>query len=160
MKAMLVDTFEEDTLGKAGIGGELAAAGLAVPGSAAVYKARRLPFTDATGKTRAAMGPLRSALGPVGKAASGFATPLGMALTTPLNVANQIRQGDSLEDIATNPLNYLGPAFAGTLTKEATRGMNPQGILAKGLRLGMNPATVRAGSKFFRSSRSCIKFRL
>jgi hypothetical protein len=148
MKAMLVDTFEEDTLGKAGIGGELAAAGLAVPGSAAVYKARRLPFTDATGKTRAAMGPLRSALGPVGKAASGFATPLGMALTTPLNVANQIRQGDSLEDIATNPLNYLGPAFAGTLTKEATRGMNPQGILAKGLRLGMNPATIRAGSKF------------
>jgi len=138
MKAMLVDTVEEDTLGKAAIGGELAAAGLAVPGSGALYKARR-------GK---GFGVARSALGPVGKAASGFATPLGMALTTPLNVANQIRQGDSLEDIATNPLNYLGPAFAGTLTREATRGMNPQGILAKGLRLGMNPATIRAGSKF------------
>ena len=149
MKAMLVDTFEEDTLGKAGIGGELAAAGLAVPGSAAVYKARRLPFTDATGKTRAAMGPLRAALGPVGKAASGFATPLGMALTTPFYIANQIRQGDSLEDIATNPLNYLAPAFAGSLTKEATRGMNQKGLLARALRLGMNPATIRAGSKFF-----------
>ena len=144
MKAMLVDTFEEDTLGKAGIGGELAAAGLAVPGSAAVYKARRLPFKD-----RAAMGPVRAALGPVGKAASGFATPLGMALTTPLNVASQLREGDSLEDIATNPLNYLGPAFAGTLTKEATRGMNPQGLLARGLRLGMSPAGVRGISKFF-----------
>jgi hypothetical protein len=144
MKAMLVDTFEEDTLGKAGIGGELAAAGLAVPGSAAVYKARRLPFKD-----RAAMGPLRAALGPVGKAASGFATPLGMGLTTPLNVASQLREGDSLEDIATNPLNYLGPAFAGTLTKEATRGMNPQGLLARGLRLGMSPAGVRGISKFF-----------
>ncbi len=143
MKAMLVDTFEEDTLGKAGIGGELAAAGLAVPGSAAVYKARRSPF-----KTRAAMGPLRAALGPVGKAASGFATPLGMALTTPFYIANQIRQGDSLEDIATNPLNYLAPAFAGSLTKEATRGMNQKGILARALRLGMNPATIRAGSKF------------
>ena len=141
---MLVDTFEEDTLGKAGIGGELAAAGLAVPGSAAVYKARRLPF-----KNRAAMGPVRAALGPVGKAASGFATPLGMALTTPLNVASQLREGDSLEDIATNPLNYLGPAFAGTLTKEATRGMNPQGLLARGLRLGMSPAGVRGVSKFF-----------
>ena len=148
MKAMLVDTFEEDTLGKAGIGGELAAAGLAVPGSAAVYKARRLPFTDAKGKTRAAMGPVRAALGPIGKAASGFATPLGMALTTPFYIANQIRQGDSLEDIATNPLNYLGPAFAGSLTKEATRGMNQKGILARALRLGMNPATIRAGSKF------------
>ena len=144
MKAMLVDTFEEDTLGKAGIGGELAAAGLSVPGSAAVYKARRLPFKD-----RAAMGPVRAALGPVGKAASGFATPLGMALTTPLNVASQLREGDSLEDIATNPLNYLGPAFAGTLTKEATRGMNPQGLLARGLRLGMSPAGVRGISKFF-----------
>ena len=144
MKAMLVDTFEEDTLGKAGIGGELAAAGLSVPGSAAVYKARRLPF-----KNRAAMGPVRAALGPVGKAASGFATPLGMALTTPLQIASQLREGDSLEDIATNPLNYLGPAFAGTLTKEATRGMNPQGLLARGLRLGMSPAGVRGISKFF-----------
>ena len=149
MKAMLVDTFEEDTLGKAGIGGELAAAGLAVPGSAAVYKARRLPFTDATGKTRAAMGRVRSALGPVGKAASGFATPLGIGLTLPLQIASQLREGNSLEDIATNPLNYLGPAFAGTLTKEATRGMNPQGLLAKGLRLGMSPAGVRGISKFF-----------
>jgi DNA-binding Lrp family transcriptional regulator len=139
MKAMLVDTFEEDTLGKAGIGGELAAAGLAVPGSGALYKARR-------GK---GFGVARSALGPLGKAASGFATPLGMALTTPLNVASQIRQGDSLEDIATNPLNYLAPAFAGSLTREATRGMNPQGLLAKGLRLGMSPAGVRVISKFF-----------
>jgi len=143
MKAMLVDTFEEDTLGKAGIGGELAAAGLAVPGSAAVYKARRLPFKD-----RAAMGPVRAALGPVGKAASGFATPLGMGLTLPFQIASQLREGNSLEDIATNPLNYLAPAFAGTLTKEATRGMNQKGLLAKALRLGMNPATIRAGSKF------------
>ena len=139
MKAMLVDTFEEDTLGKASIGGELAAAGLAVPGSGALYKARK-------GK---GFGAVRSALGPLGKAASGFATPLGMALTTPLNIASQVRAGDSLEDIATNPLNYLAPAFAGTLTREATRGMNPQGILAKGLRLGMSPAAVRGVSKFF-----------
>ena len=149
MKGMLVDTFEEDTLGKASIGGELAAAGLAAPGSAAVYGARRLPFTDATGKTRAAMGPLRSALGPLGKAASGFATPLGMGLTLPFQIASQLREGDSLEDIATSPLNYLAPAFAGTLTKEATRGMNPTGLLAKGLRLGMSPAGVRGISKFF-----------
>ena len=94
------------------------------------------------------MGPLRAGLGPVGKALSGFATPLGMALTTPINIARQIREGDSLEDIATNPFNYLAPALAGRFTREATRGMNPQGILARGLRLGMNPATIRAGSKF------------
>ena len=72
-----------------------------------------------------------------------------MALTTPINIARQIREGDSLEDIATNPFNYLAPAFAGRFTREATRGMNPQGILAKGLRLGMSPAAVRGVSKFF-----------
>ncbi len=95
------------------------------------------------------MGPVRAALGPAGKALSGFATPLGMALTTPINIARQIREGDSLEDIATNPFNYLAPTFAGRFTREATRGMNPQGILAKGLRLGMSPAAVRGVSKFF-----------
>ena len=139
MKAMLVDTFEEDTLGKAGIGGELAAAGLAVPGSGALYKARR-------GK---GFGVARSALGPLGKAASGFATPLGLALTTPFHIASQVRAGDSLEDIATNPFNYLAPAFAGSLTKEATLGMPKGGILNKALRLGMSPAGVRGISKFF-----------
>ena len=37
----------------------------------------------------------------------------------------------------------------GSLTKEATRGMNPTGMLSKALRLGMNPATIRAGSHEF-----------
>ena len=139
MKGMLVDTFEEDTLGKASIGGELAAAGLAAPGSKKVFDARKAK----------GFGAARSALGPVGKAASGFATPLGMGLTLPFQIASQLREGDSLEDIATSPLNYLAPAFAGTLTKEATRGMNLTGAVTKALRLGMSPAGVRGISKFF-----------
>ena len=163
--AMILDTIDEkerqdrmeaigsapELLGESAIGAELAATAAAIPGSGAVYGARKLPFTktvDGVTKTRPAMGTARAALGPVGKALSGFATPLGMAAATPLNVASQVYQGDSVEDIATNPLNYLGPAFAGTLTKEATRGMNPTGALSKALRLGMNPATIRAGSKF------------
>jgi len=163
--AMILDTIDQkerddrmeaigsapELLGESAIGAELAATAAAIPGSGAVYGARKLPFTktvDGVTKTRAAMGPARAALGPVGKALSGFATPLGMAAATPLNVASQVYSGDSVEDIATNPLNYLGPAFAGTLTKEATRGMNPKGALSKALRLGMNPATIRAGSKF------------
>jgi hypothetical protein len=139
MKGMLVDTFEEDTLGKASIGGELAAAGLAVPGSKKVFDARKAK----------GFGAARSALGPLGKAASGFATPLGMGLTLPFQIASQLREGDSLEDIATSPLNYLAPAFAGTLTKEATVGMPKGGMLNKALRLGMSPAGVRGISKFF-----------
>ena len=150
--AMILDTIDEkerqdrmeaigsapELLGESAIGAELAATAAAIPGSKKLFDARKAK----------GFGAARAALGPVGKALSGFATPLGMAATTPLNVASQVYQGDSVEDIATNPLNYLGPAFAGTLTKEATRGMNPTGALSKALRLGMNPATIRAGSKF------------
>ena len=156
--AMILDTADQlereermeavgdapELLDEANIAANLGVTAAAVPGASAVYQARRKPF-----KTRAAMGPARAALGPVGKALSGFATPLGIAATTPLNVASQVYQGDSAEEILTDPLNYLGPAFAGTLTDEATRGMNQRGLLARSLRLGMNPATIRTASKFF-----------
>ena len=156
--AMILDTADQlereermeavgdapELLDEANIAANLGVTAAAVPGASAVYQARRKPF-----KTRAAMGPARAALGPVGKALSGFATPLGIAATTPLNVASQVYQGDSAEEILTDPLNYLGPAFAGTLTREATRGMSPTSTLSKALRLGMNPATIRTASKFF-----------
>ena len=150
--AMILDTADQlereerqaavgdapELLDESAIGAELGLAAAAVPGSKKLFDARK----------KKCFGAVRAGLGPVGKALSGFATPLGIAATTPLNVASQVYAGDSVEDIATDPLNYLGPAFAGTLTKEATRGMNPTGMLSKALRLGMNPATIRAGSKF------------
>ena len=150
--AMILDTADQlereerqaavgdapELLDESAIGAELGLAAAAVPGSKKLFDARK----------KKGFGAVRAGLGPVGKALSGFATPLGIAATTPLNVASQVYAGDSVEDIATDPLNYLGPAFAGTLTKEATRGMNPTGMLSKALRLGMNPATIRAGSKF------------
>jgi hypothetical protein len=150
--AMILDTADQlereermeavgdapELLDEANIGAELGVTAAAIPGSKKVFDARK----------KKGFGAVRAGLGPVGKALSGFATPLGIAATTPLNVASQVYAGDSVEDIATNPLNYLGPAFAGTLTKEATRGMSPTSTLSKALRLGMNPATIRAGSKF------------
>ena len=150
--AMILDTADQlereerqaavgdapELLDESAIGAELGLAAAAVPGSKKLFDARKAK----------GFGAVRAGLGPVGKALSGFATPLGIAATTPLNVASQVYQGDSAEEILTDPLNYLGPAFAGTLTKEATRGMNPTGMLSKALRLGMNPATIRAGSKF------------
>ena len=150
--AMILDTADQlereerqaavgdapELLDESAIGAELGLAAAAVPGSKKLFDARK----------KKGFGAVRAGLGPVGKALSGFATPLGIAATTPLNVASQVYQGDSAEEILTDPLNYLGPAFAGTLTKEATRGMNPTGMLSKALRLGMNPATIRAGSKF------------
>ena len=167
--AMILDTIDEkerqermdaigdapELLDEARIGGELAAAGLAVPGASAVYQARRKPFTrivDGVKKTRPAMGPARAALGPVGKALSGFATPLGIAALTPLNVASSLYQGDSAYEVATDPLNYLAPALAGTmgsLSKEATRGMGATSKLAKALRLGMSPGAIKMISRRF-----------
>ena len=128
-----------ELLDEANIAANLGVTAAAIPGSKKVFDARK----------KKGFGAVRAGLGPVGKALSGFATPLGIAATTPLNVASQVYQGDSVEDIVTDPLNYLGPAFAGSLTKEATAGMPKGGMLNKALRLGMSPAGVRGISKFF-----------
>jgi hypothetical protein len=151
--AMILDTADQlereermeavgdapELLDEANIAANLGVTAAAVPGSKKVFDARK----------KKGFGAVRAGLGPVGKALSGFATPLGVAAITPLNVASQVYQGDSVEDIVTDPLNYLGPAFAGSLTKEATAGMPKGGMLNKALRLGMSPAGVRGISKFF-----------
>jgi hypothetical protein len=164
--AMILDTIDEkerqermeamgdapELLGESAIGAELAATAAAIPGSGAVYGARKKPFTrmvDGVKKTRPAMGTARAALGPVGKALSGFATPAGIAALTPLNVASSLYEGDSGYEIATDPLNYLAPAFAGTLSKEATRGMGAASKLSKSLRLGMSPGAIKMVSRRF-----------
>ena len=167
--AMILDTLDQkereqrmeaigdapELLNEARIGGELAVTGAAIPGASSVYQARRKPFTrivDGVKKTRPAMGPARAALGPVGKALSGFATPAGIAALTPLNVASSLYQGDSAYEVATDPLNYLAPALAGTmgsLSKEATRGMGATSKLAKALRLGMSPGAIKMISRRF-----------
>ena len=156
--AMILDTIDQkereermaaigdapELLDEANIAANIGVTAAAVPGASAVYAARRKPF-----KTRKAMGPARAALGPVGKALSGFATPAGIAALTPLNVASSLYEGDSAYEVATDPLNYLGPAFAGTLSKEATRGMGATSKLAKSLRLGMSPGAIKMVSRRF-----------
>ena len=80
------------------------------------------------------------------------ATPAGIAALTPLNVASSLYQGDSAYEVATDPLNYLAPALAGTmgsLSKEATRGMGATSKLAKALRLGMSPGAIKMVSRRF-----------
>ena len=122
--------------------GQIAGAAAAVPGSKAVYKARRLPF-----KERAAMGPVRAALGPVGKVLAGSFSPLGVAASLPIGIAAQRAGGTDYGDIATDPLNWVGPAFASAGSEMATKGVrNP--LLLKALRLGMSPGALRIGSRF------------
>ena len=121
--------------------GQVGGAAAAIPGSAAMYKARRLNI----GKPE--MGMARAALGPVGKVLAGSFSPLGVAASLPVGIAAQVKGGSEIEDIATDPFNWMGPAFASTGAKMATRGMPKTGILAKAMRMGMSPAGLRVLSR-------------
>jgi len=128
--------------------GIAAGAAAAIPGSSAVYGARRKPFKSIKrGIDRAAMGPARAALGPVSKFLAGSFSPLGVAASLPVHIAAQVKGGAELEDIATDPFNWVGPAFASKGAKIATRGMPKTGILSKALRMGMSPAGLRVLSR-------------
>ena len=142
--------------------GAVTAAGM-IPGGAELYKQRTgagsrkrtgaFEFVDDKGAKvlqkrvspfRAATGPLSGVLGK-GLAATG--TPLGMLALEPLYIGQQIAEGDSFGEIATNPINYLGPAFAGSLSKEATRFAGPK--MANLMRLGISPTTLKTVSRRF-----------
>ena len=122
--------------------GAVTAAGM-VPGGKRLYDVRRRG-----GPNLKPAGPVRSALGlkgVLGKGLAATATPLGLLALEPLHLAGQIQSGDSLTDIATNPLNYLGPTFASGLTKEATRFTSP--MVSKIMRMGMSPTALKGLSR-------------
>ena len=142
--------------------GAVTAAGM-VPGGAELYRQRtgsgvrkgplggprldadKLPIPkNRVSPFRAAFGPLSGVLGK-GLAATG--TPLGMLALEPLYIGQQIADGASAGEIATNPLNYLGPAFAGSLSKEATRFVGP--TMSNIMRLGISPTALKTVSRRF-----------
>ena len=90
----------------------------------------------------------KTALKVLGKGLATTATPLGLLATEPLYLAEQVQQGDSLGEMATNPFNYLGAAFAGQASDFAAKGgLNP--TIAKTMRLGISPSTVKMVSRRF-----------
>ena len=119
--------------------GLAASAAAAIPGSSALMKAR----------TAKGFGVPRAALGPVGKFLAGSFSPLGVAASLPISIAAQRKGGTEWGDIATDPLNWMAPAFASSGARMATRGMKPGGILSKALRMGMSPRTLRLVSSKF-----------
>ena len=144
MKGMLLATLEgeppkvDEEILKWQLPVAAAGAATAIPGSSAVYKARKLPW-----KKRVGMGTPRAALGPLGKVLGGMYSPLAVAATLPISVAAQRSAGTDYSDIATDPMNWLGPAFASAGAKAATRGMAPTGVLSQAIRLGFKPSTLR-----------------
>ena len=96
------------------------------------------------GKTRSALG----ISGVLGKAVGATFSPLAVAATLPLSVAAQRSGGTDYGDIATDPMNWLGPAFASSGAEMATKGIkNP--MLLRALRLGYSPRTLSLISRRF-----------
>ena len=160
MKGMLLATIEGETpkvdeeilkWQYPGLGAATAAG--AIPGAGAVYKARRgLPPTkEFIGAMPKGVGPTRAALGisgVLGKALGASFSPLAAAATLPISVAAQREGGTEWGDIATDPGNWMAPAFASTGAEMATKGIqNP--MLLKALRLGMSPRTLSVVSRRF-----------
>ena len=76
----------------------------------------------------------------LGRGLASLGTPIGLLATEPLFIGGQIAEGDSVTDIATNPLNYLGAAFAPEISKFATKGLSPK--MSGIMRLGLSPARL------------------
>ena len=147
MEKMLLSTIEAQEQKKPrseildwGIGaGAVGATAAAVPGTGALWKARRAK----------GMGMPRASLGPVGKFISGAYTPAGLLAHEPLRIAQMRREGESWGEIAQSPTLWMGPAFADTMTRMATRGMRAGSPLAKGLSLGMSRPMLKTVSRRF-----------
>ena len=133
----------------------------AVPGAGEVYRSRRGLPPNIPGKYGAAnkfigpmekgVGPARAALGikgVLGKALGASFSPLAVAATLPMKIAAQQSGGTDLGDIATDPTNWMGPAFAASGAEMASKGIkNP--LLLKALRMGMSPRTLSMVSRRF-----------
>jgi len=132
--------------------GAVTAAG-AIPGGAKYYKDRRgiRPNDKFTGPMKQGVGKIRAAASPIsgllGKGLAATGTPLGMLALEPLYIGSQLAAGDSLGEIATNPINYLGAAFASPLTQQATKFTSP--AVSSIMRLGISPTMLKTVSRRF-----------
>ena len=118
-----------------------AVAGTAAVAPSTIEAARR----GALGATKS--GITKTALKTLGRGLTALGTPAALLATEPLFIAGQVQQGDSLTDIATNPMNYLGAAFMSPATAFATKGVSP--MIAKTMRLGISPSVLKTVSRRF-----------
>jgi hypothetical protein len=88
----------------------------------------------------------KSVLKTVGKTLAKVGAPLPTALLDSYFIGQQVKDGKSTEEIAKDPLNWIGLAAMEPLSKVS--GIAESGGLNKALRLGLNPATIRGISRF------------
>ena len=120
----------------------------AVGASLAASTALGAPSTIKASRSRALgveqKGLIRTGGRVLGKGLGIAASPGILAPLAAMDITNQIAEGDSATDIATNPFNYTYPLFA-EQTDKLTRGLNP--TFRKVARLGMSKPALRLLSR-------------
>jgi len=120
----------------------------AVGASLAASTALGAPSTIKASRSRALgveqKGLIRTGGRVLGRGLGIAASPGILAPLAAMDITNQIAEGDSAADIATNPFNYTYPLFA-EQTDKLTRGLNP--TFRKVARLGMSKPALRLLSR-------------
>ena len=120
----------------------------AVGASLAASTALGAPSTIKASRSRALgveqKGLIRTGGRVLGRGLGIAASPGILAPLAAMDITNQIAEGDSAADIATNPFNYTYPLFA-EQTDKLTRGLNP--TFRKVARLGMAKPALRLLSR-------------
>ena len=111
---------------------------LAAPSTIKASKSRAL------GIERKPKGAIKTGLRVLGRGLGVAASPALLAPFMAGDIASQVAEGDSISDIATDPLNYTYPIFA-EQTDKLTRGLNPS--LRKAARLGLPKVALRGISR-------------
>ena len=123
---------------------QLPALGATLAGATAVSAPSTIKASRSRGLGVEQKGIARTAGRVLGRGLGVAASPGLLAPLAAMDLTSQIAEGDSVADIASDPLNYLYPAFADQ-TPKLTRGLSPtlRGIAS----LGMSPAALRVLSR-------------
>ena len=127
------------------LGGTLAAStALAAPSTIRASLSTKQFKSRSPGIVRKPAGPVKTGLRVLGRGLGVAASPALLAPFAVGDIASQVAAGDTPEDIATNPFNYLYPAFADQ-TPKLTRGLSP--TIRKVARLGLSRAALTGLSR-------------
>ena len=123
---------------------QLPALGASVAGSTALVAPSTIKASRSRGLGVERKGVARTAGRVLGRGLGVAAAPGFLAPLAAMDIASQVAEGDSVSDLATDPLNYLYPTFADA-TPKLTRGLPSavRGIAS----LGMSPAALRVLSR-------------
>jgi len=147
-KSMLVDMFtqpiSEDLTKPDILDFQLPAVGASLAASTALGAPSTIKASRSRGLGVEQKGLIRTGGRVLGRGLGIAASPGVLAPLAALDITRQVSEGDSLEDITTDPLNYLYPAFADQ-TPKITRGL--PSTFRKVARLGLSKPALRLLSR-------------